>query len=82
MAGTEAGIEYWGGSRIIGPGDGETKVPGAPVVCRAPYDEEALVCGTVDYELTHRFRPLFPVLRDLRSETYRQLQEALDASLD
>lgn len=82
MAGTEAGVTYWGGSRIVGPGTLETKVPGEPIVCQAPYDVEALVCATVDYEQTHRFRPLFPVLRDLRAEMYAQLEEALAAGLD
>ncbi|MDP8909063.1 MAG: carbon-nitrogen hydrolase family protein [Chloroflexota bacterium] len=82
MAGTEGDVAYWGGSRIVGPGDPATKVPGAPVVCQAPYDEEALVCGTVDYEATHRFRPLFPVLRDIRTEMYTQLTAAVEDELD
>ncbi|HEU5432630.1 MAG TPA: hypothetical protein VFU81_13265, partial [Thermomicrobiales bacterium] len=62
-----------------GPGDLATKVPGKPVVCQAPYFEEALVCGTADYAQTHRFRPLFPVLRDLRADMYKQLTEAATA---
>ena len=82
MAGTEGGVDYWGGSRIIGPGDCDTRVPGEPTVCQAPYDVEALVCGTVDYELTHRFRPLFPTLRDLDAGMYRQLAEAVTSILD
>lgn len=82
MAGTEAGVDYWGGSRLIGPGDPESKVPGQPVVCQAPYRVEALVCGTVDYEQTHRFRPLFPVLRDLRADMYDQLAGAVRETLD
>jgi predicted amidohydrolase len=82
MAGTEGGVDYWGGSRIIAPGNCETKVPGEPTVCQAPYDVEALVCATVDYELTHRFRPLFPTLRDLDAGMYRQLEEAVTAGLE
>lgn len=82
LAGREGGIAYWGGSRIVAPGNPETKVPGDPIVCQAPYDEEGLVCAEVDYDLTHRVRPLFPVLRDLRAEMYHQLAEALTASLD
>jgi predicted amidohydrolase len=82
MAGMEGGIAYWGGSRILAPGNCETKVPGDPVVVQAPYDEEALVCGTVDYARTEQFRPFFPVLRDLRAEMYRQLTEALHRSLE
>jgi predicted amidohydrolase len=79
LAGSEGGVDYWGGSRLIGPGDVATKVPGEPVVCQAPYFEEALVCGVVDYDQTHRFRPLFPVLRDLRADMYKQLAEATTA---
>lgn len=79
LAGSEADIDYWGGSRLIGPGDVATKVPGAPVVCQAPYGDEALVCGTVDYAQTQRFRPLFPVLRDLRADMYKQLADATTA---
>jgi len=82
LAGEEKGIAYWGGSRIIGPGDPKTKVPGEPTVCQAPYDAEALVSGIVDYDATDRFRPLFPVLRDLRADMYAQLAAALDESLD
>ena len=51
-------------------------------MCQAPYDVEALVCGTVDYELTHRFRPLFPTLRDLDAGMYRRLAEAVTSILD
>jgi predicted amidohydrolase len=82
LAGEEQGVTYWGGSRIIGPGDVATKIPGQPVLCQAPYDSEALVCGTVDYEATHRFRPLFPVLRDLRANMYEQLQHAVEEHID
>lgn len=82
MAGVEAGISYWGGSRILAPGNCETKVPGDPVVVQAPYDQEALVCGTVDYAQTAQFRPLFPTLRDLRVDMYQQLAEAMDSSME
>ncbi|MGI8827377.1 MAG: carbon-nitrogen hydrolase family protein [Chloroflexota bacterium] len=82
MAGTEAAISYWGGSRVIGPGNCETRVPGQPIVCQAPYNEEALVCATVDYALTQRFRPLFPVLRDLRADMCRQIEEVVLATMD
>ena len=82
MAGVEGEIAYWGGSRILAPGNCETKVPGDPVVVQALYDEEALVCGTVDYAWTERFRPFFPVLRDLRAEMYQQLTEVVHTSME
>ncbi|MDQ3654695.1 MAG: carbon-nitrogen hydrolase family protein [Chloroflexota bacterium] len=82
LAGTEGDIAYWGGSRLIGAGDVSRKVPGSPVICQAAYDVEDLVCGEVDYDLTHRFRPSFPVLRDLRADMYTQLLDAMDQHID
>jgi predicted amidohydrolase len=82
LAGSEGDVAYWGGSRLIGPGDPVTKVPGSPIVCQAAYDVEDLVCGEIDYDTTHRFRPHFPVLRDLHAGMYRQLLEAIDDNID
>jgi predicted amidohydrolase len=75
LAGQEGETTYWGGSRLVGPGNKETKVPGEPIVCKAPYDEPAVVVGTVDYNLTKEFRPFFPVLRDIRVDFYNELYE-------
>ena len=77
VGGVEGGIAYWGGSRLIGPGDPQRKLPGQPLVCQAPYDREALVLGEVDLGQTRRFRPYFPVLRDLSPEVYDQLRAAV-----
>ena len=82
LAGTEGETAYWGGSRLIGPGDPETKVPGAPVIAQAAYDVPDLVCGEVDYVQTHRFRPFFPVLRDLTARDVVQLQDAVEDGID
>lgn len=82
LAGMEGDIAYWGGSRLIGPGDMVTRVPGSPVICQAAYDVEDLVCGEVDFDLTHRFRPSFPVLRDLRADMYAHLLDAMDEHID
>jgi predicted amidohydrolase len=82
LAGAEGEINYWGGSRLIGPGDIATKVPGSPVIVQAAYDTEDLVCGEIDYDATHRFRPLFPILRDLRADMYAQLHDAIDENID
>lgn len=81
MAGSEAGLDYWGGSRLIAPGDPTTKVPGSPIVCQGPYNEEALILGAVDLDLIHRFRPFFPVLRDIPPAIYSQLDEAMKGNL-
>ena len=82
MAGVEAGISYWGGSRLLSPGNCQTKVPGDPVVAQAPYDDEALVCGAVDYTWTEQFRPFFPIMRDLHAEMYEQLADAVHTSIE
>lgn len=82
LAGTEGEVSYWGGSRLIGAGDPETKVPGTPVIAQAAYDTPDLVCGDVDYAVTHRMRPFFPILRDLRAEMYAQLEAAASDTLD
>ena len=82
LAGHEGETTYWGGSRLIAPGDPQTKVPGSPIVCQAAYDVEDLVVGEVDYEMTHRFRPHFPILRDLRADMYEQLREVVERDID
>jgi predicted amidohydrolase len=82
LAGAEGKVSYWGGSRLIGAGDPRSKVPGSPVIVQGAYDVEDLVCGEIDYEDTHRFRPFFPVLRDLQVEMYAQLQAAMDETID
>ncbi|SIQ32871.1 carbon-nitrogen hydrolase family protein [Halanaerobium kushneri] len=73
LGGKEGETEYWGGSTIIGPGDKESKVPGEPIICKADYDKEDLIIGTIDYDKTGEFRPYFPVLRDIRLDFYEEL---------
>jgi len=82
LAGAEGDVTYWGGSRIVGAGDPETKVSGTPVIAQAAYDVPDLVCGEVDYAITHRMRPFFPILRDLRAEMYAQLEAAVGDGID
>ncbi len=82
LAGSEGDVTYWGGSRLIGAGDPKTKVPGSPVIVQAAYDTPDLVCGEIDYDVTHRMRPLFPILRDLHAGMYAQLTSALDEHID
>ncbi|UOF88720.1 carbon-nitrogen hydrolase family protein [Fodinisporobacter ferrooxydans] len=72
LVGTEGDTEYWGGGCLIAPGDRDTKVPGT-ILAKAPYTGEGITIGEVDLTLTSQFRPLFPVLRDLETEMYRQL---------
>ena len=82
LAGREGDTTYWGGSRLIAPGNPDTKVPGSPIIAQAAYNEPDLVLGEVDYDLTHRFRPHFPILRDIRADMYQQLLDVMDTSID
>jgi predicted amidohydrolase len=68
--GYEDGINFWGGSEIIGP-DGEC-------LAKAPYFEEALVCGELDATALRRVRINLPLLRDEKLElTVREYQRIL-----
>ncbi|MGE5604803.1 MAG: carbon-nitrogen hydrolase family protein [Bacteroidota bacterium] len=75
LAGKEGDISYWGGSFVVGPGNVKSKVPGEPIVAKAPYDVPSLTFAEIDYSLTGKFRPFFPVLRDLPSGLYQDLQD-------
>jgi predicted amidohydrolase len=75
LAGTENGINYWGGGCVVAPGNIHTKVPGDPIVAKAPYDIPSLTFAEIDYSMTGKFRPYFPVLRDLPLGIYKELSE-------
>lgn len=81
LAGNEGNISYWGGSFVVGPGSKQTKVPGEPIIAKAPYDIPALTFAEIDYSVTGKFRPFFPVLRDLPSNIYQSLQDVSKESL-
>ena len=68
--GYEDGINFWGGSEVIGP-DGEC-------IAKAPYFEEALVCAELDPSALRRVRINLPLLRDEKLElTVREYQRIL-----
>ncbi|WP_408008101.1 carbon-nitrogen hydrolase family protein [Pseudalkalibacillus sp. A8] len=75
LVGKEGNTEYWGGGCIIGAGDKETKVPGTPVICKAPYEGEGITVGELDIQKHNEIRPYFPVLRDLTTKMYERLGE-------
>lgn len=68
LVGTEDGLQFWGGSRLIGPS--------GKVLAKAKYDEEDMVLGTVDYDEIRPVETFVPTLRDLRSELFDKLKEA------
>jgi predicted amidohydrolase len=68
--GYEDGINFWGGSEVIGP-DGEC-------LGKAPYFEESLTCAEIDPSALRRVRINLPLLRDEKVElTVREYQRIL-----
>jgi predicted amidohydrolase len=67
LVGIEDGLQFWGGSRLIGP-NGKT-------IVKAKYDEEDLVVGEVDYADINSVETFVPTLRDLRPEFFDKLKE-------
>ena len=67
LVGIEDGLQFWGGSRLIGPQ--------GRVIAKANYDEEDLVISEVDYTESRSIEPFVPTLRDLRPELFDKLKE-------
>jgi predicted amidohydrolase len=66
LAGVEDGLQFWGGSRLVGPtGD---------VLARAKYDEEDFVVCEVDFGDLKAAETFIPTLRDLRPELFDKLK--------
>ncbi|MGM0878178.1 MAG: carbon-nitrogen hydrolase family protein [Bacillota bacterium] len=76
LVGQEGETTYWGGGCIIGAGEKETKVPGTPLICKAPYEGEGITIGEIDIQHHNKIRPYFPVLRDITTRMYEQLADA------
>ncbi len=66
LAGIEDGLQFWGGSRLVGPtGD---------VLAKAKYDEEDFVVCEVDFGDLKTAETFIPTLRDLRPELFEKLK--------
>jgi predicted amidohydrolase len=66
LAGVEDGLQFWGGSRLVGPtGD---------VLAKAKYDEEDFVICEVDFSDLKAAETFIPTLRDLRPELFDKLK--------
>ena len=66
LAGVEDGLQFWGGSRLVGPtGD---------VLDKAKYDEEDFVVCEVDFGDLKAAETFIPTLRDLRPELFEKLK--------
>jgi predicted amidohydrolase len=67
LAGIEDGLQFWGGSRIIGPS--------GSLISQAKYDEEDLITARINYSDLTRAQAWVPTLRDLRPEIFNSLKE-------
>jgi predicted amidohydrolase len=69
-AGIEDGLQFWGGSRLIGPN--------GRIIAEAKYDEEDFVVAGMDYADTKHVEAFVPTLRDLRPELFDKLKESAE----
>lgn len=67
LVGVEDGLQFWGGSRLIGPN--------GKVLVEAKYNEEDLVIGEVNYADIRPIETFVPTLKDLRPELFDKLKE-------
>ena len=70
LVGTEDGLQFWGGSRLVGP-NGKTLV-------QAKYDEEDMVVGEINYADIRPTETFVPILKDLRPELFDKLKETAE----
>ncbi len=66
LVGIENGLQFWGGSRLIGPS--------GHLIARLKYDEEDFTIGDFDYKDLKPVEAFVPTLRDLRPELYQSLK--------
>ncbi|MEM2099474.1 MAG: nitrilase-related carbon-nitrogen hydrolase, partial [Candidatus Bathyarchaeia archaeon] len=67
LVGIEDGLQFWGGSRLVGPN--------GKVLVQAKYDEEDLVMCDVNYGDIKPVEVFVPTLKDLRPELFDELKE-------
>ncbi len=70
LAGIEDGLQFWGGSRLVGPS--------GRVIVQAKYDEDDFVTGEVNYADMRSTEAFVPTLRDLRPELFDQLKRGAE----
>jgi predicted amidohydrolase len=70
LAGIEDGLQFWGGSRVVGP-NGRIQVQGK-------YDEEDFVTCEIDYSDIKPVEAFIPTLKDLRPELFDKLKKSAE----
>jgi predicted amidohydrolase len=66
LVGIEDGLQFWGGSRLVGPN--------GKVLVQAKYDDEDLVMCDIDYADIRPVETFVPTLKDLRPELFDELK--------
>jgi len=66
LVGIEDGLQFWGGSRLVGPN--------GKILAQAKYDEEDLVMCDVNYDDIKPIETFVPTLKDLRPELFSELK--------
>ncbi len=67
LVGVEDGLQFWGGSRLIGP-DGR-------VLAQAKYHEEDLIVAEMNYADIRPIDTFVPLMKDLRPELFDEMRE-------
>lgn len=70
LVGIEDGLQFWGGSRLIGPQ--------GKILAAAKFDEEDLVIGHVNYADLRPIEAFVPTLKDLRPELFEKLRKCAE----
>jgi predicted amidohydrolase len=70
LVGIEDGLQFWGGSRLVGPN--------GKVLVQAKYDEEDFVMCDVNYGDMKPVEAFVPTLRDLRPELFDKLKSCAE----
>ena len=70
LVGVEDGLQFWGGSRIVGPN--------GKILTKAKYNKEDVVLGEIDYADIRPIETFVPTLKDLRPELFDKLKETAE----
>lgn len=71
LVGIEDGLQFWGGSRLIGPN--------GSILAKAKYDQEDLVIGEINYSDIRPIEAFVPILKDLRPELFEKLRRITES---
>jgi len=70
LVGIEDGLQFWGGSRLIGLN--------GKILVKTRYDEEDLAIGEVNYSDIRPIETFVPTLKDLRPELFDMLKDCAE----